>query len=784
MWTIIRQQIPVIIYMKSILKILKGFLKFILRYKKFIFFYLPLLTLLIIMIYTGFVYLQWISDKEMALTKLARYKALIDRTEELREGLPYSYSEVDLSAKVVDIPTRIYDRKGEIIGEYFEEKREIVPYDYIPQWLVKGVIASEDRLFYEHNGISYKGILRAMAVNLIHLKVVQGGSTITQQLAKVLFTDMQRNFKRKIYEAFCALEIEKRYDKQDILSMYLNLIYFGNGAYGVESTSRMFFGRSVRELTEVECSMIVATISNPLIYSPIADLNNSVRKTRRILRSLVEAGFITEKRADYQYSSFINKWDIKFDNEGNAVSSLIGSSIYSSYRINRAPFYNETIRRILVEKFGDETLKKGGLEIHTTIDAGVQDVALEELRKGIEQQREYHRTLAKKIKSKVKSLVEMQKADNIEGALISIDPYSGAIIAYVGGSIFSVENQNDHVAQIRRQPGSSFKPVIYAAAVQKGDITPSTVFIDEQTEFEGGYSPQNYTETFSGPVIAREALRKSINVVAVKVLEKTGYDNVLEILQKSLNLSSYDLNSRFGETLSLALGTYEISPLENCMLHSILVNGGEYVDPYGIRKVNDYNGNVVWDNESEIIKKVTEVRKNSGKIIDPATASVIISMLRGVFEPGGTAYYSILNRGINFPIAGKTGTSANFVDAWFAGYTSNLVTVVWIGNKKGAISLGEGRAGGVVAAPVWAAYITKIYSDLKEKPGEFQIPDQITTRERICLESGEVAGRNGECPTSVVQVYRSGTEPGVFCHIHVNASANKNSELKGEENDK
>lgn len=757
--------------------------KSLMRYKKILFLYLPLMIALIIFAYTGVVYLQWVSDKDMALSKLTRYKSLIDRTEELREGFSYSYSEIDLSAKVVDIPTRIYDRKGEIIGEYFEEKREIVPYSYIPQWLVKGVIASEDRLFYEHNGISYKGIFRAMVVNLIHLRVVQGGSTITQQLAKVLFTDMQRNFKRKIYEAFCALEIEKKYDKQDILSMYLNLIYFGNGAYGVESTSRMFFGRSVKELNEVECSMIVATISNPLIYSPIANLNNSIRKTRRILTSLVDAGFLSEKRADYQYKVFLKKWDVTFDDSGDAVTSLIGSSIYSSYRINRAPFFNETIRRVLVERFGDEAIKKGGLEIHTTIDATTQDIALDELRKGIEGQREYHRKRAENIKSKTRSLEEKQKADNIEGALVSIDPFSGSIIAYVGGSNFSIDNQNDHVAQIRRQPGSSFKPVIYAAAVQSEDITPSTVFIDEETEFEGGYAPKNYDMTYKGPVIAREALRKSINIVAVKVLEKTGYDDVMDIIGNSLDLSSYDLNKRFGETLSLALGTYEISPLENCILHSVLVNGGNFVYPYGIRQVKDYNGNIVWDNELEINKKIIEMRRRKGKIIDSATASVIISMLQGVFEPGGTAYYSILNRGISFPVAGKTGTSANFVDAWFAGYTSNLVTVIWIGNKKGAISLGEGRAGGVVAAPIWGAYISKIFIEESDKPAEFYTPEHGITRERICIDSGEVAGRNGECPVSVMQVYRSGSEPGQFCHIHVTGTNQSKEKIKDENNE-
>ncbi|MCP4724987.1 MAG: transglycosylase domain-containing protein, partial [bacterium] len=212
---------------------LKKIITWIFSHKRIFFIYIPLLVVFVVAGYTGAIYLSWLNDEDEALKKLVKYKRLIDRTEEIRAGHIYSYSDIDLSAKVVDIPTRIYDRNNEIIGEFFEQKREIVPYSYIPEWLIKAVISSEDREFYKHNGLSYKGISRAFVVNIINMRVVQGGSTITQQLAKVLFTDMERELKRKIYEAFCAVEIEKRYDKQDILSMYLNLIYFGNGSYGV-----------------------------------------------------------------------------------------------------------------------------------------------------------------------------------------------------------------------------------------------------------------------------------------------------------------------------------------------------------------------------------------------------------------------------------------------------------------------------------------------------------------------------------------------------------------------
>ena len=751
----------------------------IFSHKKLIFLYLPLFFMAFISIYTGSIYMSWLNDRDDALLKLMKYKKLIDKTEDMKEGYIYNYNEIDHSVKVVDLPTRIYDRNNEIIGEFFEQKREIVPYHYIPKWLVNGVIASEDRAFKNHNGINYMGIFRAMLVNLSKLSIKQGGSTITQQLAKVLFTDMERSIKRKIYEAFCAIEIEKKYDKDDILSMYLNLIYFGNGSYGVESTSKMFFGVSVKELNIVECAVIVSTISSPKSYSPISNLKNSIAKTERILKSMVDAGFISKRKAEYEYKQFLSKWDVKFNKEGKAISSLIGSFLYSSYRVNRAPFFNERIRRILVKRFGESSVKRGGLSVYTTIDGDKQDVALKSLRDGISNQREYHLKKSNLSKNKKKKEKELQNSKNIEGAFVSLNPATGEIIAYVGGAEFSSSNQYDHVSQIRRQPGSSFKPFVYVSAIESQVITPSSVFLDEKTVFENGYSPNNYNNKFSGEIIVREALRKSVNVVAVKVLQKSGYSKLFDFLSKSLNFDKNHVEKRFGKTLSLALGTYEISPLENSILHSTIVNGGNYIEPYGIRTVKDYNGKIVWDNKSEVLKRVSEKRKIYGTIITPQSSAVVISMLKGVFEKGGTAYWVAKKRNIKFPIAGKTGTSTNFNDAWFVGYTSNLVSVVWIGNKKGAISLGKGRAGGVVAGPVWGNYISSIYGE--NPPKDFLIPKSGITFENICSKTGLVAHPSGFCPSVIKkQIFLSGSEPGEFCKIHLDKENNTLEEKKYE----
>jgi penicillin-binding protein 1A len=226
------------------------------------------------------------------------------------------------------------------------------------------------------------------------------------------------------------------------------------------------------------------------------------------------------------------------------------------------------------------------------------------------------------------------------------------------------------------------------------------------------------------------------------------------------------MNKRFGKTLSMALSTYEISPMENCVLHSVIANGGLFIKPYGVRAVKDYNGNIVWNNEEEILHEVKEKRDRIGKIIDPAACAITVSMLKGVFEEGGTAYYTVKNRKIGYPIAGKTGTTSNYSDAWFVGYTSNLVTAVWVGNKKGAVSLGQGRAGGVISAAIWVNYITQ--ANRNDSPGDFLVPGEGLTRQTICLDSGLVPREEGLCPrVSRDELFYTGTEPGDYCPVHL-----------------
>jgi len=729
-------------------------LNFVRRRKILIFVVIPSCIFLMFSAYAAFVYVQWRSDRPLALDRLAKYKQLIDRTEDINRGLVYSASDIDVGKKVVEVPSRIYDRNGEIIGEYFNQKRELIPFNSIPKDIINAVVASEDRDYYKHKGINPKGIFRAVLKNIFSFSFSQGGSTVTQQLAKNFFTDMDKSIKRKIYEAFCAYEIEKLYDKDDIMSMYLNLIYFGNGAYGVESASKMFFGKSAIECNTAESAMIVSTISNPLYYSPMNNLNNSVKKTNVILYSLADAGFFSEKKAEFLYKEFLNKWDVKFNDDGKAQSSLIASSGMSMYRINRAPYFNEYVRRIIVEKFGEDSLRSGGLSIYTTIDGRKQDIARNSLVDGV---------------SRLRSDYSGKYPESVNGALVSIDPSTGEIISYVGGFEFNSKNQLDLVSQSRRQPGSSFKPLVYCAAFEDKDITPATIIKDEKVKF-GKYSPANYSGTYSGDVTVHQALVRSINTIAVKVLDKTGYSTVRKYIQDSLELSGSEMDKRFQKTLSMALGTYELSPLESATLHSVIVNGGEFVKPWGIKSVKDFNGNMVWDAEEEEKTYIEKKRNSLGKIITPQAAAVTVNVLRYVLKKGGTGQYVGSAYRIDFQTAGKTGTSTNYNDAWFVGYTSDSVTAIWMGNTKGAISLGRGKSGGSLCAPVWGRYISAAYTE--EKPADFIIPEDGISRQTICLDSGKVPKDNAFCPeTAIDEIFLIGTEPGEYCEVHSNSAS-------------
>ncbi len=708
-------------------------------------------------IFIGIGYFLCQYNKEYLHSRLGRYYSIM-----MKEEKPTSEDDYILGGGVVDIPSRIYDKDGELIGEFYSQRRIILSPKEIPDVIKKAVVAAEDRDFYHHIGISIKGMIRALFYNLISGEIKQGGSTITQQLIKQLFTTGKRTFGRKIYEIFCALEVEKYYSKDDILSMYLNLVYFGSGAYGVGEAARTFFHKDASQLTIGEASLLAGLISNPKKYSPFLHPKNAKRKQKAVLEAMAELGYIKKEDIPKILKKFWKRH--KVFKKGEALVRM---------RINKAPYFIEHIRRLLVDVIGETALKKEGLRIYTTLDLEKQEYARKSLRWGIDKQREYHLKRAKKYKQENKISLyhkELLKAKTVNGAIISIDPYTGYIEAMVGGYKFSRKDQFNRAVQAKRQPGSAFKPIIYASAIESREFTPATSFIDEKTTFiQNGkkYSPANYDNYYRGEVVLCDALKMSINTVSVKLLDMLGYSAVFSYINKAF-LGKIDVERRFGRHLSLALGTSEVTPLELARLIAPIVNYGKAIIPFSIRYITDYKGRIIYDLESKIKDELAKLEDMGVRdVISPQTSYIMIWMMRRVFDKGGTAYPIKERFHINFDVIGKTGTSSDFRDAWFVGATSNLLTVVWIGNDIAKRSLGQKRSGGVVAAPVWALYTHQIY--LHKSPPPFKKPATGIVEKDICAQSGFLP--LDTCPKVIKNVpFIEGTEPKEYCPIHQGGS--------------
>ncbi len=750
-------------FMKSIFNFFRNHLKLFLLY-------LPLVTSLLIGIFIFVIYMQWIDQRDSILNKLKDYKRFIDYTEDLQDGFVFGgYFSAGVKGTAIGIPSKIFDKNGVLIGEFFSEKREVIPLKKIPKNIIASVIANEDADFLKHTGVNVKAIVRAIGINLLTMSYRQGGSTLTQQLAKVLFTEGKKTIKRKIFEAFCAMEIERNYDKQDILTMYLNLIYFGRGAFGVEEAAKTYFNKSAQHLSLGEAAMLVGLIPNPAFFNPLQNIRIAFQKAQIVLNRLIEVKSITAKQKSAAVEDLKRVWNIQIlSNHPHGGKSLIGTFSKDKFRNNRAPHFNERLRRILIQNFDETTLKQNGLKIYTTLDIVKQQAAEKIITAFVDSQKKYHLDKAlyyQKHRQNQKANTEKEKAGNINGAFISINPVTGEIEAYIAGYEFSSKNQLDRVSQIRRQPGSSFKPFIYLAGIEEKKITIASIFEDKKINI-GGYAPGNYDNEYRGKISTRDALRLSINTVAVQVLNKTGFSKLFEILQSALDLSDKEMKSRFQQNLSLALGTAELSPLEHVRLHAMLSNGGKYIIPHGIRYVEDYGGKVILDQQKIVAEKMQKRQEeNKIQIISPQSAYILTQMLSSYFEPGVYGYEWRKKAKIDFEIGGKTGTSSNYVDVWFAGHTPNLVTSLWMGNDSGNISLGPGRSGGALMAPAWVNYISAIRYSFRHE--SYKKPKEGLVFENVCSKSGLVPRSGRQCQFAIMQQpFLEGTEPGNYCPLH------------------
>lgn len=562
--------------------------------------------------------------------------------------------------------SQIYDVHGNLITTvHATENRLPVKLSQVPKDLQNAFIATEDNRFYSHHGVDPIGIMRAIWVNIAHDGVAEGGSTITQQLARNAFLTQDRTLKRKIMEAMLAIRIEQYYTKQEILEMYLNQIYFGQGAYGVQAAAHVYFGKNVQDLDLAQSAMLAGLPQSPNYYSPLTNYKAGKARQAVVLGQMVKYDYIDQATADKAKDE-----DLGLREKSEAAHSDNNASYFIDYVISE-----------IAEKYGDDAVYKDGLKIYTTIDMKAQDAAVQAMHN------------LPNFYTDDKGLTQPQ------GALIAINPHNGYIVAMVGGR---GDDSFNRAVLAERQSGSAFKPFVYLAAIQDG-MTPGTVMDDKKIEFNG-WSPKNYEGTYSGQMTLRYALQHSVNTIAVQLADAVGMRKVLN-LASSLGITTLDDSK--DNNLAAALGglTNGVKPIDMAVAYGTLANGGVKVKPVAITKIVDRNGQVVEENSTE-----------EQRVVDPKYAYVITNMLESVMS-GGTGGGASIGR----PAAGKTGTTDESKDAWFVGYTPDLVAAVWMGDDYGIETL-DGITGGTVPAVIWRDFMSQALNAMEIPASDFTVP--------------------------------------------------------------
>jgi penicillin-binding protein 1A len=610
--------------------------------------------------------------------------------------------------------TKIYDDNDEPITELHVERRILVPLAQIPQSLRDAILATEDRRFYSHWGIDPIGVARAIVQNYRRGRIVEGGSTITQQLTKVLFLTPDKSLERKLKEAVLALELERRYSKDRILEMYLNQVYFGQGSYGVEAAARTYFGKSVSELTVRESALIAGLPRAPTNYSPFDRPEAAKRRREVVLRRLVEFGSIKEEEAKR-----LAKTDLGL--------------IPPERRRTTGQYFIDYVQQTLEAKYGPDLVLKGGLNVYTTLNPTMQLTAEQSLREGLKALA----GRAAQVAQTAATGAATRPGESPEGAVVTVEPQTGYVKAMVGGSDF-FRSEFNRAVQAKRQPGSAFKPFIYIAALEAG-FTPASQIEDSPVSFPVGgkngqvWKPENYDRKFRGSTTLQQALEESVNVVTVKLQERVGLAKTIQVARRLGITSPLDVN------LSLALGTSDVSLLEMTSAYGTLANQGVWMPPVAIRYVTDAQGKLLEEHVPE-----------GREALAPETAFVITQMLRGVVERGtGQAA-----KGLGRPVAAKTGTTNDYSNAWFVGFTPRLATGVWVGYDRPR-SLGKDETGSRVAVPIWVTYMGKVLGDSPKE--DFPVPDHVVS---MLIDEDP----SGECLRPVTMAFVKGTESGMACN--------------------
>ena len=614
-------------------------------------------------------------------------------------------------------PTEIFAATGErlmVIGG-----REVVPLNRISPFFIKAVIATEDHRFWEHHGLDKLRTIKALWITLFERGRIQGASTITQQLAKNLFFSYRRTYMRKFRELLVALQIETQYSKREILEAYLNQIPFGVGAYGIEQAARSFFGKPALELNLAESALLAGLPKSPTRYNPYRYFNRAKKRQQLVLQRMKAVGYTTAEEAE---AAFQAELQLTPHSAGKPKSN----------------YFLDLVLNDLEERYGPEVVYHGGLKVNTTLDPQQQAWAIESLQNGLIKLDQLMGIADGDVTDRASPLTHPQ------GALVAIESNSGAVKALVGGRDYS-ETEFNRAVESNRLPGSGFKPFLYYAAFEKLDLNPANVFVDKvitiPVKGASDWKPQNFGREYEGPMILKQALMKSVNAIAAQLVERVGPDAVIDVARRS------GINSDLKPVYSLALGTSGASPLEMASAFGTFSTGGVRHEPFWIRRIEDPLGRVL---EEQIVR--------GQRTLDAGIGFQLVDMMRGVLTAGTGRI--VRRMGFDLPAAGKTGTSDDFRDAWFTGFTPTLSVSVWVGYDRG-ISMrdvnGVGITGGRGAAPIWADFMIKATSG--EPPREFTVPSDIRF-ETVDPVSGEIAGQWTRSPVRVA--LRSGQIAGAL----------------------
>mgnify|MGYP005841923427 FL=1 len=637
-----------------------------------------------------------------------------------------------------EMATQVYSIDGEVLHSFFLFNRTFTPYEKIPRSVIDALISVEDRSFYDHWGINLRGIARAIIVDIIHLDPTkQGASTITMQLARNLYFGFKRSWTRKIKEALTAIQIERTYAKNEIIEMYLNFNFFGNNAYGIKSAARRYFNKNVDELDVQEAAMLIGLLKGQTYYSPLRYPERALQRRNVVLSMMADNGKL--ERADFdslrQLPLHLNPLD---PNE-----------------MQHAPYFTEYIRRQL-NQLQDSlgiNVYEDGLRVYTTLNTKIQkymeaavDSTIEAIQTRVRNQRAFDQLRGSMNDSLFNEITTVQIA------FVALDPHTGHILAMVGGRDFNKSKFN-RVTQMTRQPGSAFKPFLYTAAIDNG-YTVADEYLNQPTveiNPDGTrWTPKNYEGDVGGLMTLREALRLSKNLVAVRLISDITPQTVIRYAR------AMGISSVMRPYSSLALGSFDVIPLELVSAFGIFANNGIHVKPISILKIEDRNGNIIYQS-----------RPKHREVLSPQTTYLMNSLLQDVVNRG-TGYAIRRDYKFFLPAGGKTGTTNDNTNAWFIGFTPEIVAGVWVGLDDFQYNLGNGMSGAVAALPFWARFMKTVYDSLDIKRQTFQESAGIVTL-RICRETKDLA--SAYCPDTYEEIFNVKYKPTETCQKHAGPRA-------------